>query len=356
MVTTVEDNKKIYSQREQADAEKALSLCQSLGYPSSQSLIDMLNTGAIVNAPVTAKDVARATRIFGPSLGTIRGKTRKNKVSSAPLEYLPREISSQLVLHVDIMFISGTAYLISVSTPLGLTMVNILGHTPGSRSLQSVRRSLFEQLDMYKSRSFTVVAIKTDNEGSIVSLTTDLNARGITVNTVGAGSHVPVVERKIQEVKERARAILHSLPYNLGLSLMVYLIMFVTSRINLMPHRAGLLNISPSEAFRGRKIDYKRDLRLGFGEYCEVFDPRSDNTMRARTQAAISLMPSGNASGSVKFLSLASGKTIVRDQFTKLPCTDIIINQMNDLAVRDLNIFKSHKGAFAPSMLKMILV
>jgi hypothetical protein len=124
--------------------------------------------------------------------------------------------------------------------------------------------------------------------------------------------------------------------------------MFVTSRINLMPHRAGLSNISPSEAFRGRKIDFKRDLRLGFGEYCEVFDPRADNSMRSRTQAAISLMPSGNVSGSVKFLSLASGKTIVRDQFTQLPCTDIVINQMNVLAVHDLNIFKSHKGAFAP--------
>jgi hypothetical protein len=129
---------------------------------------------------------------------------------------------------------------------------------------------------------------------------------------------------------------------------MVYLIMFVTSRINLMPHRAGLSNISPSEAFRGRKIDYKRDLRLGFGEYCEVFDPRSDNSMRPRTQAAISLMPSGNTSGSVKFLSLATGKTIIRDQFTSLPCTDIVIKQMNDSAARDLNLFKYHKGAFTP--------
>ena len=101
------------------------------------------------------------------------------------------------------------------------------------------------------------------------------------------------------------------------------------SRINLVPHKTGLTNLSPAEVFKGRKINFKTDLRIGFGEYVEAYDPYSDNTMRPRTQAAISLGPTGNASGSVRFLSLESGRPINRDKFTILPITDIVISRMN---------------------------
>ncbi len=72
----------------------------------------------------------------------------------------------------------------------------------------------------------------------------------------------------------------------------------------------------------------KSHLNLPF----EVFDPYSDNLMRPRTQSCISLLPTGNLSGSAKVLSLLTGKPIVRDQFTILPCTDTVISRMNELA------------------------
>ena len=51
-----------------------------MGYSSPQSLIDMINQGAIVNCP--AKDVARANNIFGPDLASVRGKSRKGKIKA----------------------------------------------------------------------------------------------------------------------------------------------------------------------------------------------------------------------------------------------------------------------------------
>jgi hypothetical protein len=332
LVSTVSSNLQEYSVREQTDAKKAKDLSKVLGYPSPQSIIDMINNGAIINCPVTAKDVARANKIYGPDLASLRGKSRKQKTSSISTDYLPREVSSDLTLHVDMMFVNTNAYLISVSTPLGLTIVNELGHTKGSRSLKSVAPALMEQINTYASRQFKVKTINTDIEGAIMSMTSSLNEKGILVNPAGAGSHVPIIERKIQEVKQRARAIINSLPYRLAVTLLVYLTYFCVSRINLVPHKTGLTNISPTEAFKGRKIDFKRDLRVGFGEYAEVFDPYSDNTMRPRTQAGISLGPTGNLSGSVKFLSLATGRTITRDQFTILPIPDNVIQHMNNLA------------------------
>lgn len=80
--------------------------------------------------------------------------------------------------------------------------------------------------------------------------------------------------------------------------------------------------VSPVEAFTGCKVDYKTDLRVGFGDYVEAYDPKADNSLRPRTQAAIALMPVGNSMGSVHILSLDSGKIFRRDHFTPLPMTD----------------------------------
>jgi hypothetical protein len=148
-------------------------------------------------------------------------------------------------------------------------------------------------------------------------MTQELNQRGIVVNPAGPGSHVPVIERKIQEVKERARAIYNTLPYKLSNNFLPHLIQFCVTRINLVPHKTGLTNISPFEAFKGRKVDYHRDIRIDFGDYAEALDPYADNS-----QAVISLGPTGNATGTVKFHSILSGKVIHRDQFTVLPCPD----------------------------------
>ena len=76
-----------------------------------------------------------------------------------------------------------------------------------------------------------------------------LNEKGITINPSGAGSHVPVIERKIQEVKKRVRAIINFLPYRLAQTLLAFLVFFCVSRINLVPHKTGLVNIFP---FQGR--------------------------------------------------------------------------------------------------------
>ena len=288
-VASVDNNKLKYSARQIQDADRARALSARLGYPSVAALIQMINSGSIINCPVTAQDIARAHDIYGPELGVLKGKATKQRITSTPLEFLPREITSSLVLHVDIMFVDRMVFLLSVATPLCLTMVTFLGQGKGSRALASVRKALLSHLDLYTPRQFTISAIKTDNEVSIIALLSDLHQRGIVVNIAGAGAHVPVIERKIREVKERARAILATLPFKLATTLLVHLINFVVARINLMPHRAGLLHLSPVEAFRGRKIDFHKDLRVGFGEYCEVVDRSADNTMRPRTQAAISL-------------------------------------------------------------------
>ena len=50
------------------------------------------------------------------------------------VEFLLRQISNDLVVNTDMIFGNSNAFLISVSTSLGLIMVNELGYSMGSRS------------------------------------------------------------------------------------------------------------------------------------------------------------------------------------------------------------------------------
>lgn len=338
---TVAENKQAFTQRQQKEAERAIEVVRRLASPSPQAVIDIINNGAIINLPVTASDIHRGIEIYGKDLAAVRGKTHKQSPQPIKVDPLPRMISSEVVLNADCMFVEGNTFLITVSEPPGLTMVNDLGRTRGARATPSIRKAMFDQIHQYQSRRFKIRAINTDGEGAIGAIKGDLGALGIELNPTGAGQHVGPIERKIEEVKERARGIKNTLPWLLALTLIPWLIFYCVSRINLVPHKTGISNISPAEAFSGRKIDYKIDLRCSFGDYAEVHDPYADNTLKPRTQAGIALLPTGNRTGSVKFLSLLTGKVVTRDHFTLLPTPDSVIAHMNKVA--DISYLKAKR-------------
>jgi hypothetical protein len=94
--------------------------------------------------------------------------------------------------------------------------------------------------------------------------------------------------------------------------------------------------LSPIELFKGRKIDYKRDVRIGFGEYVQALNPNVThrNSMTPRTDGAMSLIPVGNLQGSVRFYSLSTNRIIVSDHWTVLPLPQIVIDHINHLATK----------------------
>jgi hypothetical protein len=137
-----------------------------------------------------------------------------------------------------------------------------------------------------------------------------------------AGEHqTPRVDRKIRFVKDSMRSMLSSLPYKLPKSLLQYAVMFAMSRANLIRHSTTheLHQLSSKELFTGVKTDYKRDVRVAFGDYCEVRAPYSNNSMSERTNSGIALLPTGNANGSVQFFMLKSKGVVIRDKFVFCP-------------------------------------
>jgi hypothetical protein len=57
--------------------------------------------------------------------------------------------------------------------------------------------------------------------------------------------------------------------------------------------------------------------------------------MKARTEDCVVMLPTGNRTGSVKMLSLRTGKIITRDQFKVLPMPLSVIERLNGMAAAD---------------------
>ena len=104
--------------------------------------------------------------------------------------------------------------------------------------------------------------LRTDGEGALGAMRDELSGLGIVLDTSGPGQHVPVIERKIQLVKERVRAHVNNLLYVMTRLLLTMCVLYCVSRINMQPSRMSTSRMSPKEQFRGMKIDAARDLRV----------------------------------------------------------------------------------------------
>jgi hypothetical protein len=93
--------------------------------------------------------------------------------------------------------------------------------------------------------------------------------------------------------------------------MMKHLVSHVVSSLNIMPcGTRDQYNISPREIFTGRKIDYKRDLKVAFIEYIQAHIPNVTDqeikALRARTTGAIAIGSVDNLQGSIKAVDLSS--------------------------------------------------
>jgi hypothetical protein len=79
----------------------------------------------------------------------------------------------------------------------------------------------------------------------------------------------------------------------------INLILFSGWMLNNFPSKIGVSDrFSPHFILTGENLDYKKDLALEFGSYCQVHEHKEPrNSKGARTKAAICLGPSGNKQG-----------------------------------------------------------
>jgi len=344
-VGTVNNNKVGYSAKEIARADTVKETIKKLGYPSYGDLSDMINNGSIINSPITSTDVRNCVRIYGPLVETVKGKTRD--IGCQPTQRVESTVTlrTNQVMHTDIMYADEVMTLITVVKPINLVIATDL---QGNRSSKNVMDAVEQQIDLLRSRNFVVTNIHLDPDRSFIPLRNKL--RGIQVNIAASGSHVPVVERAITVIKNACRTILAGLSYNLPKRLIKYLVLFACNRINCINRSSGV-GVSAREAFRGVKLDFKRDIKLAFGTYVQLYSPpkRNNNVRINRTTAAISICPQENGTGSWYFYGLETGNILSGDNFRILPIPGEVITHLNKCHLDDSSNNKDNSKVTANS-------
>jgi Reverse transcriptase (RNA-dependent DNA polymerase) len=335
LVSTVAANKSSYSDGDYSRAVLARQLQKTMGRPSTKAFIQMLEKKLLPNCPVTRQDVIAAEHIFGPDVGSLKGKAvrrapqapRTAPVPNLPLETMARY--SKVELCADIMFINRIPFLVTVSRHIKFGTITKLGST----TAKTVEMTVKAALKIYGAGGFKVTVAHMD--GEFEYLRGELASAGVFLNTASRGEHVGQIERYIRTIKERTRAIYNTLPFHrMPDRLIIEMVYTSVFWLNSFPGGSGISDsMSPREIVLRQGIDYAKHCRLEFGSYVQVLEEH-DNSMMSRTTGALTLRPTGNAQGGHFFFSLTTGRVINRNQWTALPMPQDVVTRVNSMGGR----------------------
>ena len=299
-----------------------------LGFPEITELYNTVKIGGINNLPITSTDVLQL-RKANSSKAEILGKmTKPSPTADLPTDWFATKVN-QGTLAVDIRSINGQQFLLGLVQEITLTLITHLH----SKYKEDLQEALSDFIELGKKHNWEFI-MRSDGEGSPKAAIQKLNIRN---DICGPDRHIPVIERRIRTVKERVRGILNALPFTLPMYLLKYLVYFVVSRLNLLSSTSSFNehgNRPAYELFYNRKIDYKRDLRVAFGDFAFVYEYKTKNTMNPRGRGAIALYPTNNSSGSVLFYIPSTNSLVTRDKWVSSDLTQDVIDSINKLASR----------------------
>ena len=337
LVSTVAEQKKLFSRRQIEAADTARELYRKLGRPDEAEFYSILTKNLIRNCPVTPDDARRALHIYGPDVATLKGKmTRTTAAPRAPTFAavpLPAPISAHhrnVTLCVDFFFVQGIGFLHTISRGIGFRTISPIA----DRTHKTILKEILLVIKLYTVRGLTIRDVHTDNEFECIRE----ELRPINMNIVTADSHVGEVERSIRTIKERLRACVHGLPFRRLPKLMITQMVADSVRcLNQFPRTNGISStMSPSTIVTGAATPDYNSMRLELGTYVQVFEEHDPtNTPRSRSLGAIALCPTGNTQGDYYFLSLSTGARISRHNWTVLPIPDTAIARVEALALHE---------------------
>ena len=173
-------------------------------------------------------------------------------------------------------------------------------------------------------------------DGEFETLHGHLADMHISLNTVSHDEHVPEVERRICTVKDCARCVYNTLPFQrLPARIIVELVYSANFWLNSFPNADGISDVlSPRTIVISSTIDYAKHCCLEFGTYVQTHEDH-DNSMTTRTVGAIALWPTGNAQGGHYFYSLSTGRVLNWNRWTIIPMPADVIDRVHVMACRN---------------------
>ena len=177
-----------------------------------------------------------ATDIFGPNLGSLKGKTVhrpnphvKTGTAGVPMEIL--SIHCDITLAIHIMFINKIPFLVTTSWNLKFGMVEALNNW----QIPTIIDKLKSIIKLYEHRGFWVTVILADLEFE------PLHPWFPMLNCCGANEHIPNVEQYIWTLKDRTWSTYQSLPYKyIPEIILIHLVKNIALWLNAFPSCDGI--------------------------------------------------------------------------------------------------------------------
>jgi Eukaryotic translation initiation factor 3 subunit G len=292
LVSTVAENKSSYSTADYSRAVLARKLQIAMGRPSTKALAQMLERKLLPNCSLTKQDLITAEHIFGPDIGSLKGKTvrrgptpaRPAAVPNLPLDALARY--SKVELCADIMFVDSIPFLVTVSRHIKFGTTTKIRDRTGA----TLSKALQAALKIYGAGGFKVTVAHMD--GEFEHLRVDLAIAGVYLNTASRGEHMGDIERYIRTLKERTRAMYNTLPFQrMPDRLVIEMVYAAVYWLNSFPGASGISDtMSPRKIVLRQGIDYHKHCQVEFGLYVQTHEEH-DNSMVTRTTGAIALRP-----------------------------------------------------------------
>ena len=166
LISSVEENKLPYTDRQVKDAKLARILFHGGGRPSPANLKFICKTGWIKNNPVLTEDVIRATHIWGSDCSDLKGKSVRPHppcVRAADVFEIPPEIKethNPLTLSIDLIYICGMPMLTSIDHTIKYRCLIPLA----SRNAPELYSALDKIYRLYNHAGFEIDPIHADNE------------------------------------------------------------------------------------------------------------------------------------------------------------------------------------------------
>jgi hypothetical protein len=265
MVNTVADNRTSYTNRAYSRATLARSIQKMIGRPSTKTYINIVENNLLPNCPVTRDDIIAAEKIFGPDVGSLKGKTvrRTGEHVKHAAVAVPSELMAlyrKVTIGADIMFVNKLPFFVTISRNIKFCTVQLIPDQKNKTLIDAVRHVR----STYMKRGFQIESLLMD--GQFETIRGDLAEMQITLNTVARGEHVPEVERHIRTIKERARSVYNTLPFTKIPGRMVAeLVYYSVFWLNSFPAQDGISKtLSPRAIVIGSHVDFTKHCKLEY--------------------------------------------------------------------------------------------
>ena len=335
LIATIKEKQRKYTKVEIAEAVKAREQSAILNFPSQAAHLDMIEQGSIDGNTVTKEALARSIDIWGRPTERSKGNNVQSKPTAASkrIDALPEQASRQNSAHMDLLFVKGLVFIIAVLEPMKYVWV----HRLLSRVTDEIRKGMDKFFADMRSHRVVITCVRSDGEGGLWALESEIKMRGARMDKPAAGKHVELAERKIRQVKEGVRRAIASLPYLLCRMLLIACVYHAAQCINLQRTtsqiREGLP--SPYDQLTGQRIDASIHMISPFGAYVEATVRETDNTTAPRTDSAIYCSSALQATEANHVYLIRTNEMALRGKCEKKPMSQAMIEILDKKARKD---------------------